>query len=193
MNYFDFSDAELLKLAKEKNSDAVCEIIGRYKNLIKHIIRSYYLVGGDYEDLLQEGYFGLYKAIETFNGKSVFKSYAYTCIKNRILSAIEKDNSNKNLPLNTSISLEKSDEVYGREEIQDNNFNPEESYLGFEGEKELIEQIKSVLSPFEDKILDLYLEGYTYLEISERLNKNEKSIDNAIQRIRKKIALKIQK
>ena len=192
MKYPDFSDAELLKLAQEKDSEAVCEIIERYKNLIKHVIRSYYLVGGDYEDLLQEGYFGLHKAIMTYNGKSNFKSYAYVCIKNGIISAVEKDNSKKNFPLNTSVSLSKEDEV-NKNDIPDNNFNPEENYLGEESERELIENIRDVLSVLESKILDFYLEGYTYSEIGDKLGKNEKAIDNAIQRIRKKVALKILK
>ena len=99
------SDEELVALAKNNDESATTELIGRYKNYVKKIVRPFFLAGGDSEDLLQEGMLGVFKAIETFNGKSSFKSYVYLCVKTSIISLVKKYNSGKNKPLNNFVSL----------------------------------------------------------------------------------------
>ena len=187
------TDEELATLAHLKNESAIDELFGRYKYIASAVAHSYFLNGGDSEDLLQEGLFAVFKAITSFNGKSSFKTYVYTCVKNRIFNVIKSSNRYKNLPLNNYLSLSGSfdndSDADKTEIIVDKHFGPEEIYINAEAESELKSIINKVLSKFEYEILVYYLKGYSYREISERVEKKEKSIDNAIQRIRKKIIL----
>lgn len=189
-NYGEMSDEELVLLAKGNDENATTELISRYKNYVKRIVRPFFLAGGDSEDLLQEGMLGVFKAIETFNGKSSFKSYVYLCVKTSIISLVKKYNSEKNKPLNNFVSLS-SPAIYKiAEEIAATLYiDPEKTIIESEREKELIEKMKDGLSKLEFNILSLYLGGYSYSEISLKTGKNVKAIDNALQRIRKKAGL----
>lgn len=189
MNFNNFTDEQLVSIAKEGNSSAIDELFNRYKYIVSSIAHSYFLVGGDAEDLLQEGMLASFKAINTFNGKASFKSYLYLCVKNRILTVIKSSNRFKNQPLNNYISLSGvlDGDLDKSEIIIDSDFGPEEKYINAEAAKELENKIKQALSEYENEILVLYLKGYSQKEISEKLNKKDKSIDNALQRIKKKI------
>lgn len=185
----ELSDEQLVELVKAGDSSAVDELFDRYKYIVSAVTHSYFLTGGDSEDLLQEGMFAVFKAITTFNGKASFKSYVYTCVKNRIFSVIKKFNRLKNQPLNNYISL--SGFIEGdndkTEIVIDSGFGPEDVYINTETANELKTLIKDTLSDYEFTILKLYLKGYSHKEISLDLQKKEKSIDNALQRIRKKL------
>lgn len=189
MDLKNLSDERLVELSKEGDKKATETLILRYKNLVKAVSRSYFLADGDTEDLLQEGDIGLFKAIECFNGNSSFKSFAYLCVKSAVLTAIKRANSNKHKPLNNYISLSGIDggDFDKSEIVIDTGFNPETGYINKESAEELTGKIKDNLSNFEYKILTKYLQGYSYVEIGEQLNKPLKSIDNALQRIRKKL------
>lgn len=196
-DYKDISDETLVVLAKDKDNVAIEELLNRYKKPIIAIARNYYLSGGDREDLVQEASFALFKSIETYDEKSnvLFKTYAITCVKNKILSEIKKSNTDKNKPLNGYISLsdgdkfdlEKSDIALSLDE------EPESNYINQETAKELRKKIQNSLSRLENEILSLYLLGYSYTDIAEKINKDSKSVDNAIQRIKKKIFKVIKK
>ena len=187
------SDEELVLLAQVKDESAIDELFNRYKYIASAVAHSYFLNGGDSEDLLQEGLLAIFKAITTFNTKYNFKAYVYKCVKNRIITVITSSNRYKNQPLNNYISLSGTfdSDIDKNEIIIDNEFGPEETYINTEAEKELKAIIDDCLSSYEHKILFYYLKGYSYREISEKINKKEKSIDNAIQRIRKKILLSL--
>lgn len=190
--YTSLSDEKLVVLAKGEDGKAVEELLRRYKKPIIAIARNYYLSGGDREDLVQEASFALYKSIYAYDDDSnvLFKTYAITCAKNKILSEIKKSNTDKNKPLNGYISLsdgdkfdlEKSDIAISLDE------EPEINYIKNEAEKELRQKIEKSLSKLENEILRLYLQGYSYVEIAEKIAKDGKSVDNAIQRIKKKIS-----
>ena len=189
MNFENLSDERLVELSRSGENKATEVLILRYKNLVKAVARSYFLAGADVEDLLQEGDIGLFKAIEGFNGTSSFKSFAYLCVKNSVLTAIKKSNSNKNKPLNNYISLSGLEgyDADKSEIVIDAGFNPETGYINKEAAEELNVKIKAELSAFEHKILSKYLQGYSYVEIGDDLGKSQKSIDNALQRIRRKL------
>lgn len=193
LDYKKMTDEQLVLLAQIKNENAIDELFDRYKYIASAVAHSYFLNGGDSEDLLQEGLLAVFKAITTFNTKYNFKNYVYKCVKNRIITVITSSNRYKNQPLNNYISLSGTfdSDIEKNEIITDNEFGPEETYINTESEKELKAVINECLSAYEHKILVYYLKGYSYREISEKLNKKEKSIDNAIQRIRKKILLSL--
>ena len=194
-NFKVLSDEQLVVLAQQKDENAAEELFNRYKYIASAVAHSYFLSGGDSEDLLQEGLFAVFKAISSFNAKANFKTFVYTCVKNRIFSVIKSSNRYKNLPLNNYLSLSggSEDQIDKNKIIIDNNFSPEESYINLEAENELKNKISQVLSDYEYKILVHYLKGYSYRELAEMFSRTEKSIDNAIQRIRKKILLELEK
>ena len=177
----DLSDEKLIELYLSGNDEAFNVIYSRYKYMIRGCARSFFLTGGDNDDLLQEGMLGLLKAVRTFNGKSSFSSYAYTCVHSALLNAVKADNTTKHKPLNAAISIEDNPE--DRLVIA----NPEELIIGKESELELKQKIAAALSTFEITVLKCFMEGLSYVEIGEKLNKTPKSIDNALQRIKRKI------
>ncbi len=190
VNKFDtLSDNELVALAKT-DAEALDAVFARYKKMLVSIGRSYFLVSGDNDDVMQEGMIGLFKAINTFNDEYVFSSYAYRCIKNSILTAIKRANTDKNKPLINYISLSGSDDddIDKMFILKDLNYNPETTVINKENEKELKEKILTNLTSLEKNVLAKFLDGYSYEDIAKDLNKDKKSVDNAIQRIRKKIS-----
>jgi RNA polymerase sporulation-specific sigma factor len=189
MDLTKLSDEELVELAKGKNDQATDLLISRFTEIVNTITRKYFLIGADETDLSQEGLIAMLKAIYTYNGESSFKTYVYVCVKNRIYSLIKSSKSGKNIPLNNYISLSGDiDNDFDKSRIVMNNtVGPEEEYINRESETEFKNKINAVLSCYENEVLKLYLDGLSYLSIAKKMGKTEKSVDNAIQRIRKKV------
>ena len=192
-DYTALDDKRLQKLAVEGDRNAEEVLAERYLRLVRICARPLFLAGGDSEDLIQEGTFGLLSAIKNFDPEdgSSFRTFAEHCIRMRLLSAIKSASRNKHFPLNDGISLEQlSEESSADLSALSENFrcNPEELVLARESKEELYAAFSRCLSRFEIKVLDLYLEGLSYREIAERLCKSAKSVDNAVQRIRQKLA-----
>jgi len=182
--------SSLLNLAASGNSDAEEQIVLCYSRLVRACSRPYFLAGGDSEDLIQEGMLGLLSAVRSYDPlKNVqFSTYAEFCIRRRLYSAIRSATSNKHSPLNNYISLESplfdENETHGSYFLRD----PEDFVIASERFTEISERFYSALSRFETKVLRLYLEGMSYDEMAVYLEKPSKSVDNAVQRIRKKLA-----
>lgn len=192
-DYSALDDRTLQKHAVEGDRNAEEVLVERYLRLVRICARPLFLAGGDSEDLIQEGTFGLLSAIKNFDPEdgSSFRTFAEHCIRMRLLSAIKSASRNKHFPLNGGISLEQlSEESSADLSALSENFrcNPEELVLARESKEELYAAFSRCLSRFEIKVLDLYLEGLSYREIAERLCKSAKSVDNAVQRIRHKLA-----
>lgn len=189
------SDEQLVLLSAEGDVEAEEAILHRYKNCVKSKARTYYLIGADNDDIVQEGMIGLYKAVRDFKpDKNItFKTFADVCITRQILTAIRTANRNKHNPLNASISMnapvfsEDSGTTFMNLIHQGSVSNPEEIYIIDESLKEIKNEISKKLSDFENRVLELYLDGLSYVEISETMEKSLKSIDNALQRIKKKL------
>ncbi len=183
-------DESLWARASAGDAAAEEELITEYSRLVKICSRPYFLVGGDSEDLTQEGMLGLLAAVRHYDPhKDVkFKTYAEFCIRRRLYSAIKSASRYKHIPLNDSVSLE-SPEL--DENITQGMFflrDPEEFVIARERVNELTDCLTGSLSFFESKVLGLYLEGLSYEEMAARVGKPAKSVDNAVQRIRKKLA-----
>jgi len=165
-------------------------LVSEYSRLVRACARPYFLAGGDGEDLIQEGMLGLLSAIRTFDPtKAVkFKTYAESCVRRRIYSAIRSASGYKHTPLNSYISLES----HGLDESNTQNAyflrDPEDFVIARESAGEVERLLYGALSRFESGVLQLYLEGMSYKEMAAHLSKPSKSIDNAVQRIRKKLA-----
>ena len=191
-NYAELNDTQLCELALDGNRASEEELVSRYMFLVRACARPLFLAGGDSEDLIQEGMLGLLSAVRQFdpgNGTS-FSTFAEHCIKMRLFSAVKTASRLKHLPLNAGVSLDRlseeaSEEVSCKELSYD---SPEEMILARESEKELREAFSRCLSAMENKVLSLYLDGLSYRDIAGRLGKDEKAIDNAVQRIRGKLA-----
>ena len=187
------TDNELILLSREGNNTAEDELAKRYIKSVRMCARPYFLTGGDSEDLIQEGMLGLLNAIRTYDplGNALFKTYAEQCIRNRIVSAIETAARMKHMPLNQGVSLDDFCDVLSTDSRgyleQPFYRETEEEVLAKEGTAELSADRQNILSKFEKSVLEMYLQGLSYKEIAQCLNKPEKSIDNAVQRIRKKV------
>ena len=193
--YENLSDEELVKLSVAEDNYATECLLVRYKNLVLSKARMYFLVGADEKDIIQEGMIGLFKAIRDFdiNKQTSFKGFAELCIKRQIITAVKTATRQKHMPLNTYISL--SNPMYDGdsegflEEILSGatEDDPEKLFISKENAEFLTIKINEVLSGLEKKVLALYLEGKSYQEISEIISKPQKSIDNALQRVKKKM------
>ena len=184
----------LLKKAQAGDSEAVNKILKEYTKLLDFNAQKYYLLGGEQEDLVQEGVLGLLKAIKYYDEtKSSFSSFANLCIRREMITAIKRANSQKNMILNEAVKnnkkiekLEYEEESYELDNYESLEATPEEAILL----KEKIEEFKKFsvdnFSKFEKEVLNYLLRGYSYREIAQILTKDLKSIDNTIQRIRKK-------
>lgn len=193
-DYAALSEERLIELVQHGDNEAGNELSLRYRPIIKKCTRPYFLVGGDEEDLIQEGMMGLVTSMQTYSPdrQCTFKSYAELCIKRRILSAIKAANRFKHMPLNYRLSL---DEIYSDDEepnaiIADARYTltPEQQIIREEEIQSLRTLSKSLLSSLENKVLELYLEGLSYEEIAKGIGKPVKSVDSALQRIKKKLA-----
>ena len=187
------TDNELLKRSAAGDRNAEEQLVERYMRLVRSCARPLFLAGGDSEDLIQEGLLGLLSAIRQFDpgcGAS-FSTFADHCIRMRLLSAIKSASRLKHLPLNDGVSLEQLSENPELQFSANPDFlrhNPEDLVLARERTEELYYELSQCLSRLEKQVLDLYLDGYSYREIGFRLRKEPKAIDNAVQRIRRKLA-----
>lgn len=193
IEYATLKDNELQQLSSKGDRHAEECLAKRYYRLVRVCARPLFLAGGDSEDLIQEGMFGLLSAIRQFDPQqgSSFYSFARHCIRKRLLSAVRSASRLKHFPLNDGMSFEQLSEdsnsqLSATPEVLLNN--PEDMVLARESREELYSILSRCLSGFEKQVLDLYLEGLSYREIGGRLGKDEKSIDNAVQRIRRKLA-----
>jgi len=190
-------DKELIEKFKAGDDFALEELLKQNKPLINQIARKYFLIGAEIDDLIQEGMIGLYRAIVTFdNSRDVnFKSYARVCIERAVFNAIKSANSKKNLPLNQSVSLSVQDnnDSDGDDDIVAyvtwDDSDPESILINRENYTKLFEKATQNLSVFEKNVLKLYLDGLTYTEIAEKLDKSAKSVDNGLTRIKAKISI----
>lgn len=189
------TDEELSLKAQQQNEEYVNILLKKYKSVVNKISRSYFLTGGDIEDIVQEGMIGLYKAIMNYSPdkNASFKTFASTCIKNQIQSAVKIASSKRNQVLSSALSFtheENNDEQDEEFEIllPDDEPTIDEKLIQKERIKELKEKIKNSLSPLELKVLSLYLKGFSYNEIAEIAKLNKKSIDNALSRIKNKLS-----
>jgi len=194
-NLHQESDEEIVKLAKNGEEIATEYLINKYKNFVRVKAKSYFLVGADREDIIQEGMIGLYKAIRDFRADklSSFRAFAELCITRQIITAIKTATRQKHIPLNSYISLNKpiydedSDrtmlDILSGTKITD----PEEVFISHELSDDLREKIQENLSDLESQVLLSYLEGKSYQEMAKELQRHVKSIDNALQRVKRKI------
>lgn len=194
VNYSALSDDELVGLFRSGDGVAGSELAVRYRPLVKRCTRPYFLVGGDSEDLIQEGMIGLVSSIQSYQpgGSALFRSYAELCVKRRILSAIKAAARFKHMPLNYRLSLEDiySDDGEALARMADERYNlsPEELIIEQEKKTNLYALCRRILSPLEKKVLAFYLEGLSYEEIAGRCGKPVKSVDSALQRIKRKLS-----
>lgn len=187
------SDDELWAAASEGDFSAEEELVTRYTRLVRMCARPFFLAGGDSDDLIQEGMMGLLSAVRKYDPerKASFKTYAEICIRNRILDAIKSAERNKNRPLNDYVPLQSPqlDETFTTVayDIRD----PEEYVIANESAEEIKDRLYGSLSRFERTVLDCYLSGMSYSEMAAYVGKPVKSVDNAVQRIRKKLTQQI--
>ena len=201
-DYSAYTDEELImRIHNDKNdhgdnNEIMDYILEKYKPLVRKKTNALYLIGGENDDLIQEGMIGLYNAIGHYDESmaSSFMTYAAICINNKLISAVSADGRQKNAPLNGYVSIYSSitDETGEEASLSDvlpdtENINPEAIILNEEQEKLTINRLLGKLSALEKEILSYYMEGMSYSEIAKLIGKTEKSVDNAIQRIRLKM------
>jgi RNA polymerase sporulation-specific sigma factor len=193
----ELEDAYLVALAKRGSSDAYERIIKRYRGFVRLKASSYFLLGGDSEDLIQEGLVGLYKAIRDFRSdrESSFRNFAELCITRQIITAVKTASRNKHAPLNQYVSFAQSPATAGEaettlEEILPGPISeePSQRVIASEELSALVSCLSSVLSELESRVLSLYLDGHSYDQIGERLECDTKTVDNALQRVKRKVA-----
>ncbi|MCK9575621.1 MAG: sigma-70 family RNA polymerase sigma factor [Clostridia bacterium] len=186
------NEIELIREAKSGNEHAVFDLIEKYKLYVKTISRQYFLTGGEQDDLIQEGMIGLNKAIYSFNlnGNANFKTFAKMCIRRKIQTAVKSANRQKHKPLNDYVFIafneSEEDEELGLV-IPSQNLDPEQQFINKQQHEKIDYILTNTLSKFEKRVLQKYLQGYSYGEIATMLDKGIKSIDNALLRIKKKL------
>lgn len=194
--YSKMTDEEIIKEIRNGDKQALSYLMNKYKEIVNLKVGKYFMVGAEKEDIVQEGLIGLFKAIKTFNAEknNTFKTFANMCIERQLITAIKSSNRQKHMPLNSYLSLNMS--AYDNEEengvelmdtfdsktIED----PLETIINKEYYSEIEKSIDKTLSQFEKQVLDRYMKGESYVTIAKRLDSPVKSVDNAIQRIRKK-------
>ena len=185
--YSKYSDEELIQRLRAGETGIADYLIEKYKYLVRRKARAMFLIGGDTDDLIQEGMIGLFKAVRDYHpGKEAsFVTFAQMCIDRQIYSAVQSSNRQKHMPLNTYISLSQEDEESPLAQAWVET--PEEIIIDRENTRALEDEIKSALSPMENTVLNYYLEGKSYANIGMLMDKNPKSVDNALRRIRTKI------
>ena len=196
LSKYDYqSDEDIVEAFREGESEALEFLINKYRNFVRAKARSYFLIGADREDIIQEGMIGLYKSIRDFKGDKLasFKAFAELCITRQIITAIKTATRQKHIPLNSYVSLDKP--IYDEEsdrtlldvicgtQVSD----PEELIINQEEFVGLEDKMSEILSDLERKVLMLYLDGRSYQEIAVDLDRHVKSIDNALQRVKRKL------
>ena len=189
------TDEEIVDLAQYGNVGALEYLINKYKNFVRAKARTYFLIGADREDIIQEGMIGLYKAIRDYryDRQASFRAFAELCVTRQIITAIKTATRQKHIPLNSYVSLnkpvfdEESERTLGEVVTTEKDGNPEELFINQENLLDIESTMRKILSPLEQEVVDLYLEGKSYQEIAEQLNRHAKSVDNALQRVKRKL------
>lgn len=194
MGYDDYSDEELIEKLRQGQKDIMDYILEKYKPLVRKRTNAMYLIGGENEDLIQEGMIGLFKAIRDYhsNRDSGFYHFAELCINRQLYTALEASNRKKHMPLNSYVSLsnqEGEESLQVSEEMIGRSRSPEQMVIEQEVLDEFTRKLMGRLSKLESRVLGLYLDGENYNQIAEALEKSPKSVDNTLQRIRQKIRL----
>ena len=193
--YANLTDEQIISQIKEGDEQALSFLLDKYKDLVNSKVGKYFIIGAEREDIIQEGMIGLYKAIRGFDhGKqNTFKTFANWCIERQLITAIKSSNRQKHMPLNSYLSLNISaydNDEDGTELIEtfevDTIEDPLETIMKKESFDEIQKTMHKSLSKFEEQVLDRYIQGESYEIIAKRLDTPVKSVDNAIQRIRKK-------
>ena len=182
--FADMADEQVVGLAQQGDSVAVEYLLSKYKNFVRSKARSYFLIGADHEDIVQEGMIGLFKAIRDYQAErlSSFRAFAELCITRQIITAI-----NSYVSLNKPIYDEESDRTLMDVIVEGRAQNPEELIIGRENLVSFRDQVDRVLSGLEQDVLNAYLDGKSYQEIADKLGRHVKSIDNALQRVKRKM------
>lgn len=194
-DYQDMPDEAIVALCRTGDTVAVEYLLNKYKNFVRSKARSYFLIGADHEDIVQEGMIGLYKAIRDFRPEKLasFRAFAELCITRQIITAIKTATRQKHIPLNSYVSLNKPlyDEESDRTLLdvcaEGHSANPEELLISQEDLRGIHQKIDEVLSSLEQEVLAAYLDGKSYQEIADMLGRHVKSIDNALQRVKRKL------
>lgn len=193
--YANLTDEQIISQIKEGDEQALSFLLDKYKDLVNSKVGKYFIIGAEREDIIQEGMIGLYKAIRGFNHckQNTFKTFANLCIERQLITAIKSSNRQKHMPLNSYLSLNTSaydNDEDGTELIEtfevDTIEDPLETIMKKESFDEIQKKMHKSLSKFEEQVLDRYIQGESYEIIAKRLDTPVKSVDNAIQRIRKK-------
>ena len=193
--YGEKTDEEIVAFAQGGDSVALEYMLGKYKNFVRSKARSYFLIGADHEEIVQEGMIGLFKAIRDYQAErlSSFRAFAELCITRQIITAIKTATRQKHVPLNSYVSLntpiyaEESDRTLMDVIVEGHAQNPEELIIGREDIVSIRDRVDEVLSSLEQEVLSAYLDGKSYQEIADKLGRHVKSIDNALQRVKRKL------
>lgn len=192
--YQELSDEQLIEELRAGDDSIMDYILNKYKPLVLGKANAMYLIGGDTDDLIQEGMIGLFKAIRDYRDdrEASFFHFAELCVNRQIYSAVEASNRKKHAPLNTYVSFYSQNGEEGKplaETLPDVTDNPEQMIIAQESMQLFWEDVKSRLSAMECEVLDAYLAGLNYRQIAEKMNKSPKAIDNALSRIKSKIRM----
>ena len=193
--YDKIKDEELIFRFKQGETEILDYLMEKYKNMVRKKARAMFLIGGDNDDLIQEGMIGLFKAVRDYQPEkeASFQTFARICVDRQIYNAIQNSNRQKHQPSNSYISLSQEDGE-NEEHLPDMWVeNPESIIIDQENVRDLEQEITCTLSPMENQVLDYYLDGNGYTEIAKIMGKTPKSIDNALQRIRGKIKEQLEK
>jgi RNA polymerase sporulation-specific sigma factor len=195
--YNEMSDEQLIRLAQAGNNQVVDYLMEKYKDFVRKKAYELYIIGGDSDDLIQEGMIGLFKAVRDYDSSkdTSFFTFADLCISRQLYTAIHASKRKKHIPLNTYVSLysgiseeESENQALMNRVYSVHDKNPEELVIDKENEGYIEEQLHENLSTFEMEVVDLYIAGIPYSQIAEILDRTPKSVDNAIQRIRSKLS-----
>ncbi len=195
MDWADLEDETIVEYVHEGDVQALDYLINKYRSFVRAKARTYFLIGADREDIVQEGMIGLYKAIRDFQADklSSFKAFAELCVTRQIITAIKTATRQKHIPLNSYVSLDKP--IYDEESdrtlldviAEHDTSDPEKLLVDREKFVDMEDKMEELLSELEREVLHLYLDGQSYQEISLQLNRHVKSIDNALQRVKRKL------
>lgn len=185
------TDEELVALSKKGDEKATDTLFNKYKPLIKSKVKTYYLIGGDKDDVYQEGLIGFYKALIDYSGgmNVPFGAFANICITRRMQNAVKFANRKKHSPLNNYLSMD--DEENANQLVTNDVFDPQQIFINSEKYEALKSDIDNILSGFEKQVFLFYIKDMSYADIAKATGKTQKSIDNAVQRIKRKLSLKI--
>lgn len=201
INLEQLTDEELVELAQYGNVNALEFVINKYKNCVRSKARTYFLIGADREDIIQEGMIGLYKAIRDYrcDRQASFRAFAELCVTRQIITAIKTATRQKHIPLNSYVSLnkpvfdEESERTLGEVVTTGRESNPEDLFINQENLMDIESTMQRILSPLEQEVVELYLDGRSYVEIAAQLGRHVKSVDNALQRVKRKLEQYLQK